>query len=201
MRSCSNFSGALRSTPIRENTGGRSFHFRTASSPTSSAPGWKVWADLGRQHLGDHEGSFPVTFRRDGAGWRRDRSQQERPCLPRRWGLCWPRALRHGQPACPLRRRTTRAHEPRPRRLPSRIQALSSVAGSIEVALAGSCLRCTLTVPPARGSSTENGNDPTKVECIATRPTSGRNSPPRPGTFTTDEYDISTDDARQGDEC
>src|SRR5438094_4292108 len=67
MRSCSNFSGALRSTPIRENTGGLSFRFRTASSPTSSAPGWKVWADLDRQRLGDHEGTFPVTFRRDGA--------------------------------------------------------------------------------------------------------------------------------------
>src|SRR5438093_1604013 len=89
----------------------------------------------------------------------------------------WPRALRHGlRPSCSLRRRTTRAHEPRPRRLPCRIQALSSVAGSIEVALAGSCLRCTLTVPPARGSFTEKSNEPNQVGCIATRPTSGRTS-------------------------
>jgi hypothetical protein len=53
-----NFSGALRSRPIRKNTGGQSFRFPTASSPTSSAPGSKTVPGLRRQDLGGHEANF-----------------------------------------------------------------------------------------------------------------------------------------------
>jgi len=56
------FLDASRSTPIRENTGGQSSRLPTASSLTSSAPGWRPWPTYAAGRSGQPGGIARLFF-------------------------------------------------------------------------------------------------------------------------------------------